>query len=170
MENKEVCASSRDEWLAEIVKKHQEMLLKVCFTYLCDAEEARDAVQDTFLKAYLNLESFRGECSEKSWLVKIARNTCLDICRSAWFRRVDKRIQIENLPLSTQLDAAQEEKELTLAILCLPEKLKETIVLYYFQDFTMQETADILGITQASVSSRLSRARKKLKFQLEEES
>lgn len=157
------------ERLSELVAQHQEMLLKMCYAYLLSAEDARDAVQDTFLKAFLNLDSFRGECSEKSWLIKIARNTCLDMRRSAWFRRVDKRIRVEDLPETSAPGASEEERELTAAVLSLPQKLKDAVILYYFQDLTMQETADILGISQPSVSSRLSRARKKLKSYLEGE-
>lgn len=63
----------------------------------------------------------------------------------------------------------EEEKELTAAVLSLPTKLKEAVVLYYYQNFSVKETAEILGITQPSVSNRLSRARKKLRAQLEKE-
>ena len=163
-------AIGHQERLADMVAQYQALLLKVCYAYLCNAEDARDAVQETFLKAYKSMGSFRGECSEKSWLIQIARNTCLDMRRSAWFRRVDKCIRVEDLPAASDPGASEEEKELTAAILRLPEKLKDAVILYYFQGLSMQETADILGISQPSVSGRLSRARKKLKSQLEGES
>lgn len=157
------------EWLADRVAQYQNLLMKVCYAYLCHVEDAQDAVQETFLKAYTNISGFRGESSEKSWLIRIARNTCLDMRRSAWFRRVDKRIRVEDLPEAGDPGASEDERELTAAILRLPPKLKDAVILYYFQGLSMQETADILGITQPSVSSRLSRARKKLKTQLEGE-
>lgn len=81
---------NRQERLSYMVERYQTTILKVCYAYLCNLEDAKDAVQETFLKAYSNLDSFRGECSEKSWLIRIARNTCLDMRRSAWYRRVDQ--------------------------------------------------------------------------------
>ncbi len=155
--------------LHEMVTQHQGTLLKVCYAYLLNAEEAWDAVQETFLKAYLHMASFRGEGSEKSWLIKIARNTCLDMRRSAWFRRVDKRVCLEELPIPAAPAVSEEDMALTAAVLNLPPKLKDAVILYYFQNLSMQETAEILGISQPSVSSRLNRARKKLKTQLEGE-
>lgn len=158
---------SPQDRLTALVAQHQGMLLKVCYAYLCNIEDARDAVQDTFLKAYRGLDSFRGECSEQSWLIRIARNTCLDMRRSAWFRRVDRRVRVEELPEASTPEATEEERELTAAVMNLPAKLKDAVILYYFQGLSVQETAEILGIAQSSVSGRLSRARNRLKIQLE---
>ena len=169
MEDAREAAASPQERLASLVKEHQAMLLRVCYAYLCDAEDARDAVQETFFKAYKSFGGFRGECSEKNWLIQIARNTCLDMRRSAWHRHVDRRIRAEDLDSVAHPEATGEEKELTAAILQLPPKLKDTVILYYFQGLSMQETADILRISQPSVSGRLSRARKRLKAFLEGE-
>lgn len=160
---------NRQERLSYMVEQYQTTILKVCYAYLCNLEDAKDAVQETFLKAYNNLGSFRGECSEKSWLIRIARNTCLDMRRSAWYRRVDQRIQLEDLSEVHQSDAPEDEQQLTYAIMRLPSKLKDAVILYYYQDLPMKEVAEILNITQPSVSNRLSRARKKLKMHLEEE-
>ncbi|MEA5015451.1 MAG: sigma-70 family RNA polymerase sigma factor [Candidatus Limiplasma sp.] len=167
MEVAKVSGSGQEERLSGMVAQYQALLLKICYAYLCDAEQARDAVQETFLKAYQSMDGFRGECSEKNWLVKIARNTCRDMRRSAWFRHVDKRVTPEDLPEAVSAGASEEERELTAAILRLPDKLKDAVLLYYYQNFSVTETAEILRITQPSVSNRLSRARKKLKAQLE---
>ena len=150
-----------------MVARYEELLMKVCYAYLCDVQQAQDAVQETFLKAYKSLGGFRAEGSQKSWLVAIARNTCRDMGRSAWFRHVDRRVRLEDLPVAAHEEVPEEEQELTAAVLSLPVKLKEAVVLYYYQNFSVKETAEILGITQPSVSNRLSRARKKLKAQLE---
>ena len=108
-------AGSREERLSEMVSRYQALLLKVCYAYLCDADQAQDAVQDTFLKAYLGLDGLRGEHGEKVWLVQIARNTCRDMRRSAWFRHVDRRVTPEDLPEAAGC-ATEGEKELTAAI------------------------------------------------------
>ena len=160
-------ADQRARWLEDMVARHQAALLKFCYAYLCDAEQARDAVQETFLKAYQGMNTFRGDSGEKTWLIRIARNTCLDMRRSAYFRHTDRRVTPESLPEIAGESATEDEKELTAAILRLPGKLKDAVLLYYYQGLSVTETAEVLRISQPSVSSRLSRARKRLKAILE---
>ena len=82
-------AITRDEKLEVLVDKYQVSLLKVCFTFLRDRSLAEDAVQETFIKVYQSLDSFQGNSSEKTWIFKIAMNTCRDMLRGRWFRFVD---------------------------------------------------------------------------------
>ena len=77
---------SHEEMLAHMVAEYEVILLRTCYMYLHDKALAEDATQETFLKAYKALDSFRGESSEKTWLMRIAMNTCRDMKRSAWFR------------------------------------------------------------------------------------
>ena len=83
----------REQRLIEMVGTYQRPLLRMCYLMLKDEELARDAVQETFLKAYRALERFRGESSEQTWLTRIAMNTCRDMRRSFWFKHVDRRIR-----------------------------------------------------------------------------
>lgn len=160
-------SDSREKRLAELISAYQGTLLNACYMYLGDREQARDAVQEVFLKVYRGMDAFRGDSGEKTWLLKIARNTCLDMRRSAYFRHVDRRVTPETLPETAEKNASEDERELTAAILSLPEKLKDAVLLYYYQSLSMAETAEILRVTQSSVSSRLKRARKRLKAVLE---
>ena len=75
--------NSRDQALERMVNQYQGLLLRMCYVYLKDMEQAKDATQETFLKAYRAMASFRGECSEKTWLIQIAVNTCRDMQRPA---------------------------------------------------------------------------------------
>ena len=157
---------SIEETLTRMVGEWQLPLLRTCCAVLGSEDLAKDAVQETFLKAYRGLPSFRGECSEKTWLMRIAINTCRDMRRSAWFRYVDRRITPEILhEPSVQVEKADEE--LTLAIMRLPRKLKEVIMLYYYQGMKIAEVAATLAVAPSSVSGRLSRAKKKLRTALE---
>lgn len=150
-----------DQTLTRLVNQYQGLLLRLCYLSLRDMELARDAVQDTFLKAYGALDGFRGECSEKNWLIHIALNTCRDMRRAAWFRHHDRRITPDDLP---QPVCAAQEKELDILqeVLALPPKLREVTLLYYWQSMNVNEIAATLGIAHATVSDRLKRARKKL--------
>ena len=75
----------REAALTGLVERHRTTLVRMCCLCLGDASLAEDAAQETFLKAYRALDSFRGECDEKTWLMRIAINTCKDVRRSAWF-------------------------------------------------------------------------------------
>ncbi|HIR80578.1 MAG TPA: sigma-70 family RNA polymerase sigma factor [Candidatus Limiplasma merdipullorum] len=152
--------------LERLVLQYQQSLLRTCFLYLRDRTLAEDAVQETFLKAYRSLASFRGECSEKTWLMKIAMNTCCDLRRAHRLRSIDPRRIPELLPQAAEPFAPAEE-ELVTQVIQLPRKLREVILLYYYQDMTVTEIAVSLGISQSSVSGRLKRARGKLRTLLE---
>ncbi len=79
----------RDQAFVQLVETHGDSLLRMCCLYLNDRHLEEDAVQDTFVKAYRSLARFRGDCSEKTWLMRIAINTCKNYRRSPWHRWVD---------------------------------------------------------------------------------
>lgn len=154
--------SDQDQFFVELVNEYQEMLLHMCFVYLRDQEMARDAVQETFLKAYRSLSTFRGESSIKTWLIQIAINTCKSMQRSAWLRHHDRRITPEELPQPV-MTALEEDMDILCDIMLLPPKLKEVILLYYWQNMDVNEIAQSLGIAQSTVSRRLQQARAALR-------
>ncbi len=151
--------------LSEMAEAYQEELLHVCFLYLQDQALAEDAVQETFLKAYRALPRYREECSPKTWLTRIAINTCRDMRRTAWFRYL-RWNQIPEWAASCEPDVSEESIAVSVEIARLPAKLKEAVLLYYYQDMTVNEIAEALGISQSSVSGRLKRAREKLRSAL----
>ena len=151
-----------EEEITRLVEAHQLALLRLCFAYLHDRALAEDAVQETFLKAYKSLGQFRREASEKTWLCRIAVNCCKDIYRGGWFRHVDRRVTLDMLP-EPSAEASPQDMELTAAVMTLPLRLREVVLLYYFQDMTTVEIAETLRISQQAVSSRLLRAREKLR-------
>lgn len=154
--------NDRDQVLVQMVNQYQGLLLRMCYMYLRDLELAKDAAQDTFLKAYKTLDSFRGECSEKTWLIQIAMNTCRDMQRSAWFRHHDRRITPEDLPQTILPPDDNDDLDVMCDVMQLPPKLKEVVMLYYWQSMNVNEIAHALGITHSTVSARLKRAREKL--------
>jgi len=149
----------------ELVSAYQTPLLRMCCLRLGDAELAKDAVQETFLKAYKALPSFRGECSMQSWLMRIAINTCRDMQRSWWHRHVNRNITPEEVNLSCET-VSDDAITVTQAIAALPVRLRETVLLYYYQDMQLDEIAQALGISPSSVSGRLKRARARLRTAL----
>ena len=152
--------------LDRLVEQYQVAVLRTCYLYLHDRSQAEDAVQETFLKVYRNLGSFRGECSEKNWIMKIAMRVCYDMNRSGWARFFNRRVTPEMLP-EASVPFEELDDALASAMMRLPLRLREVILLYYYQGLTVNEIAEVLGITQPSVSNRLKRGRDKLKTALE---
>ena len=158
--------SLRDQTIEKLILHYQTPLLRLCYVQLQDRALAEDAVQETFLKAYKGFASFRGDCSEKTWLTHIAVNTCRDYQRGGWFRHTDRRVTPEMLPVG-EVQPEPEDLDLSMAVLKLPRKLREAVILYYYQDMSTEEIAETLGIAQSSVSNRLRRGREKLRKLLE---
>ena len=148
--------------LERMVRENQVSLKRLCYLYLHDEAMAEDAVQETFLKAFRSLGDFRGEANEKTYLTRIAINTCKDMLRSGWFRHIDRRITVDMLPSQEKIkDPAH--REVAVAVMNLPRKLREVILLYYYRGLNTLEIAETLNISQPAVTGRLKRAREKLK-------
>ena len=158
--------SEREAFIERVVIEHQAALLRLCYMQLQDKSLAEDAVQETFLKAYRAYAQYRGESSEKTWLCRIALNTCRDMQRGAWFRHMDRRVSLDSLP-EPVVQPADDEVELTLALMSLPRKLREALMLYYYQDMNQEEVAQALNTSPSTVSKRLKHARDKLRTLLE---
>ena len=90
--------NDREAVIRRMIGEHQTALLRLCYLYLHDVHLAEDAVQETFIKAYRTLDTFRSASSEKTWLTRIAMRTCCDMRRTFWFRRMDRRVTPEMLP------------------------------------------------------------------------
>ena len=118
--------SRRDQTIERLITQHQTSLLRLCYVQLQDQALAEDAVQETFLKAYKGFDSFRGDSSEKTWLTRIAVNTCRDFQRGAWFRHTDRRVTPEMLPAGT-IQPDTEDLDLSLAVMKLPRKVRDRI-------------------------------------------
>ncbi|MBQ8094578.1 MAG: sigma-70 family RNA polymerase sigma factor [Clostridia bacterium] len=157
---------SKEERIERMVLQYQLPLLRLCYAYLHDVELARDAVQETFIKAYRSLDSFRENASEKTWLSRIAINACKDLQKSSWFRHVDRSITLDMIP-EPAAPVEPGDVSLTLEIMKLPAKLKEAALLCWFQGMTYNEAAETLGISLQAVGRRLDRARRKLRFVME---
>jgi RNA polymerase sigma-70 factor (ECF subfamily) len=153
-----------------LVRKYQDKIYNLCRYMLIDPYIARDAAQDTFLKAYRRLKDFKGECAFYSWLYRIAVNTCLDEKRRTRqeTERTDQVPSVEDLPSSSpSADRLYESKEtartIQRALQKLPEGLRAAIVLKEIEGLSYEEIADALDISMGTVKSRISRAREELR-------
>ena len=91
-------ALDRDRIFERLVDQYQESVLRMCYYCLNDKSQAEDAAQETFLKLYRTLNQFRGDCGEKTWIMKIAIRVCYDMNHSGWFRFMNRSVTPEMLP------------------------------------------------------------------------
>ena len=152
--------------LEDLMRRYGDALVRMCCLYLHDAALAQDAAQDTFIKAWRRLETFRGECDERTWLMRIAINTCRDMRRSRWLRHVDRRVTPEMLP-EASAPFEERDEELTLAMMRLPPKQREAVLLRYYQRMSLAQAAQAMGVTVSTVSRQLGRALRSLRGILE---
>lgn len=153
-----ITSPEAERQLIRLMEQYEKDLLRMCSVYLRDRALAEDAVQETFWKAYQGLGRFRGEAAEKTWLMRIAINTCKDMQRSAWFRMAERRVPLDELPLPAPT-ADESSVALTQEIMRLPRREKEVVLLYYYQGLKEKEIAQALGVSGAAVSKRLKQAR-----------
>lgn len=177
MENEESLlkriAAGEKEFFGELVLKHQDFIFNAVNKYVRFEEEARDITQEVFVKAYENIEKFRGDSKFSSWLYRIAYNLSMN-----WSERVKGReTQLddgfaETLAAPPDLTEELYERELILARITeildeIPLKYKVVIKLHYFEDKSYQEIAGALGIPINTVKIQLLRAKEHIRKKLD---
>ena len=143
-------------------------VLRVCYFYLGDRQQAEDVCQDVFVKLMVTNPQLR-EGSEKAWLLKVALNRCRDIWRGSWVKRVVLGSPaFELYPAPDELGQRAEQQAIMSAVNALPAGFREVVLLHYYQGYGIAEMAEMLNLPEGTISSRLSRARKKLEGILQE--
>ncbi|NLD83052.1 MAG: sigma-70 family RNA polymerase sigma factor [Clostridiales bacterium] len=154
------------QWLEQMMAQWETSLLRLCFAYLHDASLAQDAVQETFLKAWMGYEHYRRDARESTWLTRIAVNVSKDMLKSAYARHTDLSTALETLPAGGAFSPADDT--VTQAVMALPLKYREAVILRWLQGLSGEETARVLRIPRSTVYHRLNKAQQLLKEALEE--
>lgn len=152
--------------LERLMKQYGTDLLRLCAMVLKDAELARDAVQDTFIRAYGAMDKFRGEASEKTYLTAIAMNVCRDYLKSAWSRHKSP-VDFDRLPEEASAFTFPDDTVLS-EVMSLPRKYREVVLLRFYEDMKLGEIAAALHCSIGRVRTRLNRANSILKEKLKE--
>ena len=164
--------AGRQAAFAEIVRRYQQPVFRLARACVGEPDEALDLVQETFVAAHQALPRYDGQRAMKAWLSTIAINKCRDWARKRAVRRffsfaapIDHRAEAVVDDQVAVDDGAADRQELdrvTGAISTLPMNLKEALVLRTIEGLSQAETAEVLGISQKAVETRLYRARSRL--------
>ena len=156
----------REEFL-QLTLEAESTLFHISFSILHDEQDCADAVQEGILKAYMQRNNLREIKYFKTWLVRIVINECYGILRrNRKLQRFEENI-VENKSYFGNY-IKEEYLDLYQAISRLEKKEKICILLFYMEDYSVAEIADVLKIPVGTVKSRLNRGRKKLKDYLDE--
>lgn len=155
--------------IEDLIEHYGNDVLRLCILYLGDDHLAQDAFQETFVKAWKGLDAFRGESSVKTWLSRIAVNTCRDQLRSGWLKMLRRSKPLEEVTDLAAPRPGPEAVAVREATLALGGKYREVIVLYYYEGMQIQEIANVLNLPENTVSTRLRQARAQLGRMLREE-
>ena len=165
----------RDVWLEKAMDEYGESIARLAYHYVRDWGRAEDITQDVFISAYKNIASFKGESSEKTWIYRIAVNRCKDVVKSAGFRRtVLSKLDFfhtKSTDATPELTLLQQDTNHALfkCVFELSTKYREVILLFYYNELSLQEIGEVLKLKTDTVKTRLSRARARLKMSLSEE-
>ena len=145
-----------------LYEQYYTMVYRLSLLLLKNPQDAEDATQTIFLKVMEKQPVFSDENHARAWLLTVTRNYCHDVQRSFWHK---KRTFMEQLPEQTVEPFDRQESLLFEIFQTLPKKQREVVYLYYFEDYSIKEIANLLERNESTVQSQLFAARKKMKKQ-----
>ncbi len=152
------------EQLSRIVEEEKDALFVTAFHYCKNRWDAEDAVQNALVRLLRGNAPYEDREHLHRWLLRVTVNECKRLLTSPWRRHTE--------PLETCRQEfgieAPEESALFDAVMALPKKYRMVVCLYYYEGYSVRETASVLGLRESAVQTRLMRARQNLKEQLQE--
>ena len=150
--------------LEQLYKKYRDNIFAIGLNYFGNPSDADDIVQETFYKLSKSRTDFDSEEHIRNWLIRVAVNECKRISLSFW-RKNGQPLEeyLETISFETA-----EEGELFSEVMMLKPKYRQIIHLFYYEDYSVKETAELLGISENTVKSQLNRGRRLLKEMLRE--
>jgi len=162
--------SDKKAIVSELMTAYGKDVWNYAYSITHKRDQADDITQEVFIKVFRNLYTFRSESSVKTWLLAITRNMALDYRRSAFLRKVTLtgflHTPAENGKSVAGAEAQVMEKlavgEMWNLVMKLPAKYREVLILYAHYQLSMKEMAEVLGVSEGTVKSRLFHARSKI--------
>ena len=147
-----------------LVNLYADMILRISYQYLKQTCDAEDICQTVFLKYIVSSMTFESIEHEKAWIIRTTINACKDHVKSAFFRRTAPledaaAVAAPAVPDTWLLDAMKH----------LPEKYRISLYLYYYEEYSAREIAQVMGVSEAAVGQYLARGRRKLRTLITDE-
>lgn len=160
--------TNTEQWIVEIMDIYGDRLTKLAYSYLHDWGTAQEVVQDVFFICYKKRESYEEMGYFKAWIYQITINKCKETLRSQWVKRVVVNHSLFQFLVSKDRTPEQESVrqhaygEIVENILTLPVKYREIILLFYYEELSVQEISELLKMKANTIKTRLRRGRELL--------
>lgn len=155
----------------EVVRYYSSMVWHIALTKTRSTHDAEDIFQDVFMKLAMNTKPFASEEHRKAWLIRVTVNCCNSHFVAPWRKNVDilEDAVMAQLPDedTVQKGGGDSSFDVYAQVLKLPQNMRDVILLFYYENMSIRDISHALNITEASVKKRLSRARQKLKLELD---
>jgi len=170
--------SGDPEAFEQLISPLEQLVWRICWHYTGNREAAEDCGQETMIRIWRNLGNYRGDCALESWVYRIAANCCMDFLRK---KKRDRSVSVEPLreqgfdPADSspgteeQVVAEDEHQRLREAITQLPDEQREALIMTQLEKIPYEEAAQMLGVSEGTIKSRVNRAKTRLKEILSEE-
>ena len=142
--------------MEEIMHTYGNMLFRLCLITLGNASDAEDAVQETLIKYLRKAPPFRDAEHQKAWLITVATNQCRDILR---FRKRHAVVDIESIK---EFAGVEKDSGILDVLMTLPDKYRTVLVLYYVEEYSIENIAKMVGRTNSAIKMRLQKGRRLL--------
>ena len=149
----------------QLIERYQNSLYAAAFNTCQNQMDAEDVVQETFVQYYTSRKEFENEQHIRAWLLRVVINKAKNINRTFWKKN---KCSLEDY-METLTFTDSQSRDLFEEVMKLPDKFRIVIHLFYYEDYSVREIADILKLSESNVKVRLSRGRALLKDSLKEE-
>ena len=143
--------------------KYANMLYQLSLSHMQHREDAEDVIQEVFCKYYTKAPHFADEAHEKAWFIRVTQNNAINLLK----RKGRKNISLDDICGFTY-EKNIDSSDILKKVIALPEKYKSTVILYYYDDYSVDQISEILTISKSAVKMRLKRGREILKLELED--
>lgn len=150
-----------DTEFTKIVETYADTIFRIGINYTKNRTEAEDIVQIVLLKLYQANNQFLDESHIRNWLIRVTINECKHLLRSSWWKTRLPETALDHISFEKP-----EQSDLFLAVLDLPEKYRIVVYLYYYENYSIREIAQLLQSRESTIQTRLMRARTRLKQSL----
>jgi RNA polymerase sigma-70 factor (ECF subfamily) len=164
----------KDQLYREILKKNDTRIFRICSWYFTDTEERNDAYQESLIRIWEHLHTFRGESKVSTWIYRIVVNSCLTHIRKDKLRTnlIEPGIIPENIQVAETFPADDDQADIKLTffrgLLQTMNHADRTLVSLYLEELSTKEMSDITGLTEANVRVKLHRIKEKIKKEWED--
>ncbi len=151
------------EEIEKMIKQYGDMVYRFAYVQVKNSHMADDIYQNVWLRLLKSKEKIDTEQHLKAWLLRTTSSCCKDVWKSFWYQKVCLQPEDDYFEEKSNRDSLMEDGYVTECVRRLPEKYRGIVHLYYYEGYRQKEIAELLGIKENTVASRLARGREKLK-------